>query len=209
MSPDRGLQDPRFYHSAVLLRDLEGPVDRGGQIVTAKDNDCHGITSRFCRRSCSAGVCSPFACKSGGMKRFLFHICILMFLFNFLFFLTSLFHHKTCRQKDRACGEQNPYRPPQLSCLGKLLFVLHGCLRRCLCFTLCRTLLHSGFGLCLRICDRHRLVSRCCDRRLLIRSRIPVVIIAVIIITGRRGRIRWIRRVCGFRWVCPVLQCHT
>ena len=112
MSPDRGLQDPRFYHSAVLLRDLEGPVDRGGQIVTAKDNDCHGITSRFCRRSCGAGVCSPFACKSGGMKRFLFHICILMFLFNFLFFLTSLFHHKTCRQKDRACGEQNPYRPP-------------------------------------------------------------------------------------------------
>ena len=65
MSPDRGLQDPRFYHSAVLLRDLEGPVDRGGQIVTAKDNDCHGITSRFCRRSCGAGVCSPFACKSG------------------------------------------------------------------------------------------------------------------------------------------------
>ena len=86
MSPDRGLQDPRFYHSAVLLRDLEGPVDRGGQIVTAKDNDCHGITSRFCRRSCGAGVCSPFACKSGGMKRFLFHICILMFLFNFFIF---------------------------------------------------------------------------------------------------------------------------
>ena len=46
MSPDRGLQDPRFYHSAVLLRDLEGPVDRGSQIVTAEDNDCHGITSR-------------------------------------------------------------------------------------------------------------------------------------------------------------------
>lgn len=62
--PDRGLQNPRFYHSAALLRDLEGPVDRGSQIVTAEDNDCHGVTSRLCWRSCGAGVCSPFTCKS-------------------------------------------------------------------------------------------------------------------------------------------------
>lgn len=81
-----GCRTRDFSNSAVLLRDLEGPVDRGGQIVAAEDNDCHGVTSRFCRRSCGAGVCSPFACKSGGMKCFLFHICILMFLFNFFIF---------------------------------------------------------------------------------------------------------------------------